>query len=189
MKRFRSLASLPLFPLILAVGALLLGIPWLKLLLLGLLAACATGLCALILHPKEDPTVPETWKRDLRRMRRTLERIKNPTVARRGREILSALRQCEPGLPYLSATSRREITEYYLPTFSQYLSSYATFEECNEGNPSVLATMEQMKRSLDQIAESFRRTCDRNDRAADLSIRAQTAVLSKKLGGEECDRV
>lgn len=186
MKRLRTLGSAPVFPSVLALGALLMGLPWLRILLLGLLAVGLTGLCALSLHPKEATDLPSGWRRNLRGLKRTLERIKNRTVYRCGHEILTELKQCESGLPYLSSAARREITDYYLPTFSKYFSSYATFEECNEGNPVILATMEQMESALEQIADSFRKICDRNDRTTALTIHAETALLSKKLkGGEE----
>ena len=56
------------------------------------------------------------------------------------------------------------------------------------GNPSILATMEQMERSLEQIADGFRKTCDRNDRTTELNLRAETALLSKKLKEEDLPR-
>ena len=185
LKRLRALGSVPIFPTVLILGALLLGLPWLRILLLGLLAVGLTGLCALFLYPKEEPTVPGKWHRELRAIRRTLEKIKNRTVYRRGHEILTELKQCENTLPFMSTAARREITDYYLPTFSKYFSAYATFEECNAGNPSILATMEQMETSLGQIAENFRKICDRNDRTTALNIHAETALLSKKLRGGE----
>ena len=187
-KRFRFLGSAPVFPAILALGALFLGLPWLKILLLGLLALGLTLLAALILSPRQDDDLPVGWNRDLRKLRRVLEKIKNRTVSRRGQEILSELKQCRSGLPFLPQSARQEITDYYLPTFLKYFTAYGTFEECNEGNPSILATMEQMETSLEQISDSFRKVCDRNDRAAELRFRAETSLLSKKLNiGESQD--
>jgi len=187
-RRLRALGSVPLFPTVLALGALLMGLPWLKILLLGLLAACITGLCALLLLPKRESGLPAGWHRNLRSLRRTVERIRNPAVARRGQEILTDLRQCRNGLALLPSTACREITEYYLPTFLKYFSAYATFEECHEGNPSVLATMEQMEHSLEGIGESFRRVCDRNDRQAALNLKAEQTLLEKKLNPEVIPR-
>lgn len=188
LKRLRSWCSVPVFPAILALGSLFLGIPVGKTLLLGLLAAGATALCAVLLLPKEDSAIPTDWRKDLKQLQRTVERIKNRSIYRGGHEILTELKQCENSLPFLSQAARREITEYYLPTFGKYFSAYATFEECNEGNPSVLATMAQMERSMEEIAENFRKTCDKNDRTASLNLSAETAVLTKKLNIREADR-
>ena len=190
LKRFRPLGSVPVFPSVLAAGALLLGLPWLKILLLGLLAIGLTGLCALFLCPKKDSAVPSGWNRNLRNLKRDLDRIKNRTVSRSGEEIFSELKRCRGDFPHLSPAERREITEYYLPTFLKYFSAYATFEECNEGNPSVLATMEQMETSLGQISDGFRAVCDRNSRATALHLRAEASLLSKKLseGGNDIVR-
>lgn len=188
-KRFRFLGSVPVFPAALAVGALLLGLPWLKILLLGLLAVGLTLLCALFLAPKNEEDLPSNWNRNLRKFRRILDKIQNRTVFRRGQEILTELKQCRSALPFLTPSARREITDYYFPTFLKFFNAYETFEECNEGNPSVLATMEQMEKSLEQIAESFRKVCDRNDRTTELNLRAETALLTKKLQREDrhCD--
>ncbi|MBP3300604.1 MAG: hypothetical protein J6M34_03780 [Clostridia bacterium] len=187
-KRFRFLGSIPVFPAALAVGALLLGLPWLKILLLGLLAVGLTLLCALFLAPKNEAEIPANWNRDLRKFRRILDKIQNRTVTRRGQEILAELKQCRSALPFLTKSARREITDYYLPTFLKFFNAYETFEESNGGNPSILATMEQMERSLEQIADGFRKTCDRNDRTTELNLRAETALLSKKLKEEDLPR-
>ena len=187
-KRFRFLGSIPVFPAALAVGALLLGLPWLKILLLGLLAVGLTLLCALFLAPKNEAEIPANWNRDLRKFRRILDKIQNRTVTRRGQEILAELKQCRSALPFLTKSARREITDYYLPTFLKFFNAYETFEESNCGNPSILATMEQMERSLEQIADGFRKTCDRNDRTTELNLRAETALLSKKLKEEDLPR-
>lgn len=184
-KKLKVWFSLPVYPLILTAGALILGLPWGKILLLGLLAAAGTALSVLILFPREDPAVPAGWQRDLRRLKRTVERIRNRTVYRGGQEILTELKQCRNTLPFLPQSARREITEYYLPTFEKYFEAYATFEECNEGNPSVLNTMAQMERSIGEIAENFRKTCDRNDRTATLNVTAEASVLAKKLNQQE----
>lgn len=181
IKSLRSLGAVPVFPSVLAVGALILGLPWLRILLLGLLAVGMTGLCALFLAPKEESGLPAGWSREMRNIKRAVKRIKNRTVYRRGHEILTDLTQCQSGLPFLPSMALREVAEYYLPTFSKYFSAYATFEECNEGNPTILATMEQMEQSLGQIADSFRKVCDRNERTATLNIQAETSLLSKKL--------
>lgn len=181
LKRFSALGSIPVFPAVLALGALILGLPCLKILLLGFLAVGLTLLSALLLSPRSSEAVPLNWRRELRKLRRTVEKIKNRSVYRNGHDILTELKQCETSLPFLSSSARQEITEYYLPAFSKYFTAYATFEECNEGNPSILSTMAQMEESLEQIASNFRKACDRNDRTAALNIHAQTAVLSKKL--------
>ena len=118
-KRMRTAFCIPVFPAVLIFGALLMGFPWLRVLLLGLLAVGLTALCAVLLFPREDPAVPEGWRRDLRRIKKTLERIKNRTVCRRGNEILTELKQCETSLPFLPSAARREITDYYLPTFAK----------------------------------------------------------------------
>lgn len=188
LKRLRVWGAIPIFPAILVFGALILGLPWLKTLLLGLLAAGGTGLSAVILYPREDPAIPPDWRKDMKQLKRTVEKIKNRAIYRGGHEIVTELKQCENSLPFLSQSARREITEYYLPTFSKYFSAYATFEECNEGNPAVLATMAQMEQSIGEIAKNFRKTCDRNDRTASLHINAETAVLTKKLYAQEDDR-
>ncbi len=186
-KRFKTLGAVPVFPGVLILGALILGVDWLKILLLGLLAAGLTVLCAVLLYPKEAPEIPGGWRKDLKTLKKTVEKIQNRPIYRGGHEVLTELKQCENSLPYLSPSARREITEYYLPTFLKYFSAYATFEECNEGNPSVLATMEQMEQSIGEIAENFRKTCDRNDRTASLHLTAEQAVLQKKLRGEMSD--
>ncbi len=186
-KRLRVWGAVPVFPGILILGAMVLGLPWIRILLLGLLAAGGTALCWVLLCPREDPAVPGDWRRDLKRLRRTVERIRNRTVYRGGHQILTELKQCENSLPFLSQSARREITEYYLPTFLKYFTAYATFEECNEGNLSVLATMGQMEQAIGEIAENFRKTCDRNDRTASLNIHAETAVLYKKLNHREAE--
>lgn len=177
----RAWLSAPVFPAVLALGALILRLPILRILGLGLLAVTATALCAMLLSPKEEENLPSGWRRELRRMKRTVEKIRNRSVARGGREILTELVQCEATLPYLSAAARREITEYYLPTFSRYVTAYRTFEECNEGNPAILETMAQMERAMEELAESFRNACKRNEQTASLHLKAETAVLHKKL--------
>ena len=188
-RRFRALGSVPVFPAVLGIGALLLGLPWLRILLLGLLAACATGVCALLLAPRTEEEGSAAMQRPLRRLRRTVEGIRNPTVARRGQEILADLKQCRNGLALLPSSAKEEITEYFLPTFLKYFTAYATFEECNGGDASVLATMEQMEGSLEEIAENFRKLCDRNDRRAALDLKAEQALLRKKLNPEGFDGV
>lgn len=185
LKRLRVLGAIPIFPGILILGAMILGFPLVKILFLGLFALVSTLLCAVILYPKEDPTIPGSWYRDLKQLRRTVEKIKNRTVYRGGHDIVTELKQCENSLPFLSQSARREITEYYLPTFLKYFTAYATFEECNEGNPSVLATMKQMEQAMEEIAINFRKTCDRNDRTASLNVHAETALLYKKLNQKE----
>ncbi|MBQ1966137.1 MAG: hypothetical protein II348_05615 [Clostridia bacterium] len=187
MKRWRSLAAIPIFPGILILGAMILGLPWVKILLLGLLAAAGTGVGVVVLFPKEDPDIPRQWSKDLKRLTKTVERIKNRSVYRGGRNVITELKQCQPSLPYLSPSARREITEYYLPTFLKYFQAYATFEECNEGNESILETMAQMEGAVEKIAENFRKSCDRNDRTATLNLNAQNAVLYKKLNYGEMD--
>ncbi len=184
VKRLRVLGAVPIFPGVLILGALILGVDWLKILLLGLLAFGLTALGVLLLYPKTPPEIPDGWRHDLRALKKTVERIKNRPIYRGGHEILTELKQCENNLPYLSQSARREVTEYYLPTFLKYFSAYATFEECNEGNPSVLATMKQMEESIEEIAEHFRKACDRNDKTASLHLTAEQAVLQKKLRGE-----
>ena len=126
-KRFRFLGSIPVFPAALAVGALLLGLPWLKILLLGLLAVGLTLLCALFLAPKNEAEIPANWNRDLRKFRRILDKIQNRTVTRRGQEILAELKQCRSALPFLTKSARREITDYYLPTFLKFFNAYETW--------------------------------------------------------------
>lgn len=187
LKRLRVLGAVPIFPGVLILGALILGFSWVKVLLLGLLAVGATILCAVLLYPKQDPAVPNGWHRDLKLLRRTVEKIKNRSIYRGGHDVITELKQCENSLPFLSQAARREITEYYLPTFLKYFTAYATFEECNEGNPSVLATMSQMEQAMGEIAANFRKTCDRNDRTASMNINAETAVLYKKLNRQEAD--
>ncbi len=188
LKRLRILGAVPVFPGVLILGAMILGVPWLKILLLGLLAAGGTALCAILLYPREDPAIPRDWRRDLKKLRQTVNKIKNRTLFRGGNDVITELRQCENSLPFLPPSARREITEYYLPTFLKYFSAYATFEECNEGNPSVLATMDQMERAVEEIAANFRKTCDRNDRTVSLNLGAERAVLCKKLNHREVDR-
>ena len=187
IKRLRSLGAVPIFPSVLAAGALLMGLPWLKIILLGLLAVGMTGLCALFLSPKEEEPLPAGWNREMRNIKRALKKIKNLTVYRRGHEILTDLTQCQTALPFLSSGAQREIAEYYLPTFSKYFAAYATFEECNEGNATILTTMEQMEGALGEIADRFREVCDRNDRTTALNIHAETSLLTKKLnvGGSD----
>lgn len=180
-KPYRALISVPVFPAVMVLGALILRLPILRILGLGLLAITATALCAMLLYPKEEEPLPVGWKRDLRRMKKVVEKIKNRDVGRGGREILTELIQCEGTLPYLSAAARREITEYYLPTFYRYLTAYRTFEECNEGNPAILETMTEMERAMEVMAENFRKTCKRNEQTASLNLKAETAVLYKKL--------
>ena len=184
-KRIRPWCGAPVFPGVLILGALILKLPWIKCACLGLLAAAATALAVLLLSPREEPAVPRGWRKDLKQLKRRVEKIKNKTVYRGGREILTELKQCETALPFLSQGARREITEYYLPTFAKYFDAYATFEECNEGNPSVLNTMAQMEDTIGEIAANFRKTCDRNDKTAALNVRAETAVLFKKLNTRE----
>lgn len=180
-KRDRVWLSAPVFPAVLALGALIFRLPMIRILGLGLLAAAATALCAMLLYPKEEEHIPSGWRRELRRMKRTVERIQNRSVARGGREILTELTQCEAILPYLSAAARREISEYYLPTFHRYVTAYRTFEECNEGNPAILETMTQMEHAMEEMAENFRKACKRNEQTASLNLKAETAVLYKKL--------
>lgn len=184
-KRLRVLGAIPVYPVGLILGAMILGFPWVKILLLGLLSLGITLLCAVILYPKQDPAIPGSWHRDLRQLRRTVEKIKNRTVSRGGHDVTAELKQCENSLPFLSRSARREITEYYLPTFLKYFTAYATFEECNEGNPSILATMAQMEQAMEDIAANFRKTCDRNDQTVRLNVHAETAVLYKKLNQKE----
>ncbi len=185
LKPLRILCALPVFPAILVFGAWILGLPCVKILLLGLLAVGATALCIVLLYPRRELPIPKNWKQDLRQLQRKIEKIKNKSVYRSGHEILTELKQCQTNFPFLTPSARREITEYYLPTFARYFTAYATFEEFNEGNTSILETMQQMEISLKQIAESFRKVCDRNDRTAALNIHAETAVLSKKLNARE----
>lgn len=180
-KRFRFLGSIPVFPAALAVGALLLGLPWLKILLLGLLAVGLTLLCALFLAPKNEAEIPANWNRDLRKFRRILDKIQNRTVTRRGQEILAELKQCRSALPFLTKSARREITDYYLPTFLKFFNAYETFEESNGGNPSILATMEQMERSLEQIADGFRKTLGRKGIPCSLPTRCSMVWNSLRL--------
>ncbi|MBO5248636.1 MAG: hypothetical protein J6B54_05035 [Clostridia bacterium] len=185
MKRLRVLGAAPVFPAVLILGGMMLGLAWKKILLLGLLALGLTVLCAVLLYPRQDPAVPTGWHRDLRLLKKRVERIKNRSIYRGGHDILTELKQCESSLPFLSQGARREITEYYLPTFLKYFTAYATFEECNEGNPSVLATMSQMEQAMEEIAANFRKACDKNDRTASLNINAETALLYKKLNHKE----
>lgn len=185
MKRLRVLGAAPVFPAVLILGGMMLGLAWKKILLLGLLALGLTVLCAVLLYPRQDPAVPAGWHRDLRLLKKTVERIKNRSIYRGGNDVLTELKQCESNLPFLSRAARREITEYYLPTFLKYFTAYATFEECNEGNSSVLATMSQMEQAMEEIAANFRKTCDKNDRTASLNIHAETALLYKKLNHKE----
>ncbi len=187
MKQWRCLAAIPVYPGILILGALFLKLPWINVLLLGLLAVAGTGVCILLLLPKKEPELPRKWKKDLKALTKTVEKIKNRSVYRGGRNVVTELKQCQPSLPYLSPTARREITEYYLPTFLKYFQAYATFEECNEGNESVLETMSQMENAVETIAENFQKACDRNDRTATLNLHAQNAVLYKKLNLGEDD--
>ena len=179
-KRLRPLGAIPVFPSVLILGALILGFDWIKILLLGLLALGGSLLCAVVLFPKQDPAIPKDWNQNLRLLRRRVEKIQNKAVFRGGCDVLTELKQCQNSLPFLSQSARREITEYYLPTFLQYFTAYATFEECNEGNPSILATMNQMERSIEEIALNFRKICDKNDRTALLNLHAQTSLLHKK---------
>ena len=188
MKGWKLLGAVPIYPAILILGALILGFPWIKTLLLGLLAAGVTAVAVVILMPKEDPAVPHRWKKDLKQLERTVEKIKNRSVYRGGQEVVAEFKQCRASLPYLTQNARREITEYYLPAFLKYFDAYATFEECNEGNSSLLATMAQMETAVGELADNFRKTCDRNDRTASLNLQAQTAVLYKKLDRREMDR-
>ena len=187
MKSWRWIGAVPIFPGVLVLGAWILGLPWVKILLLGLLAATGTGVGMMLLFPREAPDVPRQWSRDLKRLTKTVEKIKNRSVYRGGRNVITELKQCQPSLPYLTPSARREITEYYLPTFLKYFQSYATFEECNEGNESILETMNQMENAVEKIAENFRKSCDRNDRAATLNLNAQNAVLFKKLNYGDFD--
>ena len=184
-KRLRVLGAIPLFPGVLIFGAMILGFNWVKILLLGLLALGITLLCAVLLYPKQDPEIPKDWYQNLRLLKRRVEKIKNRAIYRGGNEIITELKQCQNSLPFLSPSARREITEYYLPTFLKYFTAYATFEECNEGNPSVLATMSQMEQAIGEISVNFRKTCDKNDQTARLNLHAQTSLLYKKLNHKE----
>ena len=184
-KRLRILGAIPLFPCVLIFGAMILGFDWSKVLLLGLLALGVTLLCGVLLYPRQDPEIPRDWRQNLKHLQRNVEKIKNRTVYRGGHQIITELKQCQSSLPFLSPAARREITEYYLPTFLKYFTSYATFEECNEGNPSILATMKQMEEAMEEIAENFRKACDRNDQTVRLNVHAQTSLLYKKLNRKE----
>ncbi len=184
-KQLRVLGAIPIFPCVLIFGGIILGFDWIKVLLLGLLALGITLLCAVLLYPKRNPEIPKDWHHNLRLLRRRVEKIKNRAIYRGGNEILTELKQCQNSIPFLTPSARREITEYYLPTFLKYFTAYATFEECNEGNPSVLATMSQMEHSIGEIAANFRKTCDKNDRTASLNLHAQTSLLYKKLNQKE----
>ncbi len=188
MKRWRILGAIPVFPGILILGAWIFGFPWVKILLLGLFAAGMTGVTILLLMPREEPEIPRRWTKDVKLLTKTVEKIKNRSVYRGGQEIVAELKQCRPSLPYFSPGARQEITEYYLPTFLKYFQAYATFEECNQGNPSVLSTMAQMEEAVEEIAKNFRKACDKNDKTASLNLYAQNAVLYKKLNcGETGD--
>ena len=185
MKRFRSLLAIPLYPAVLALGAFFLELPLWPVVLLGLLAATGTVLAVLLLLPRKEGPVPPSWKRDLKTLRKTVEGIGNRDIAAGGSNVLSELKRCRTSLPFLSTSARREITQYYLPTFLKYFEAYATFEACNEGNPAILATMAQMETAIGEISENFRRTCERNEKTASLQLHAETAVLCKKLNTKE----
>lgn len=184
-KKWRILGAIPVYPTALILGGIFLGYPWGKILLLGCFALGATALCAVLLFPRQEPDVPKDWRRNLKELQKKVEKIKNRSLYRAGHEILTELKQCQASLPYLSQGARREITEYYLPTFLRYFTAYATFEECNSGNSSLLSTMAQMENAVEEIAANFRKTCDKNERTATLNLHAETAVLYKKLNQKE----
>lgn len=186
-KAWRMAGAIPVYPAILLAGGWILGYGAVRVLLLGLLAAGATALAAILLRPRKENALPAGFRRDLGALKKSVERIENRAVFRAGNEIVTELKQCETNLPYLSASARGEITDYYLPAFLKYFSAYATFEKCNEGNETVLSTMEHMEHSIGRIAENFRRACDRNHQTASLNLRAETAVLSKKLNSGGID--
>lgn len=180
-KAWRMAGAIPVYPAVLLAGGWILGYGAVRILLLGLLATGATTLALILLRPRKENGLPAGFRQDLKALKRAVERIENRAVFRAGNEIITELKQCETNLPYLSASARGEITEYYLPAFLKYFTAYATFEKCNEGNETVLSTMAHMEQSIGRIAENFRRACDRNHRTASLNFRAETAVLSKKL--------
>lgn len=180
-KAWRMAGAIPVYPAVLLAGGWILGYGAVRVLLLGLLAAGATALALILLRPRRESEIPAGWRRDLRALKKTVGRIENRAVFRAGNEIVTELKQCETNLPYLSAEARGEMTEYYLPAFLKYFSAYATFEKCNEGNETVLSTMAHMEDAIGRIAANFRRACDRNHQTASLNLRAETAVLSKKL--------
>ena len=184
-KKWRILGAIPVYPGVLILGGILLGFPWLKVLLLGCFALGLTALCGVLLYPHQEPSVPRKWRKELKQLEKCVEKIKNRSLYRAGHDVLTELKQCEASLPFLSQGARREITEYYLPTFFKYFTAYATFEECNQGNPSLLSTMSQMENAVEEIAANFRKTCDKNERTATLNLHAETAVLYKKLNQKE----
>ena len=176
--------ALPVYPLVLTAGALILHLPVLKTLLLATFAAGFTVL-AVALLAREEPRVPNGWRREIRLLQQTADRIRNRSVMRGGNEICTELRQCTAYFPYLSPSARREICEYYLPAFRKYLTAYRTLEECAKGTPSADDTMRRMEMVINDISRNFRHVCDRCRESASLQMNAETAVLHKRLRTRE----
>lgn len=183
-KKIRRWLGIPLFPLTLLFGSLLLRLPFLKVTLLGIIAVGVSVLfCAW--PDSGERMFPRGWDREVRRLQRTVEKIRNRDVLRAGSEIVTELKQARSCLPFLTPGARQEICEYYLPSFCRYFTAYRTFEECSEGNGDLIEAMNTVERSISDIARAFRRTCERNERSASLQMKAETEVLRKKLNTEE----